>query len=265
MSLQEVAHRVREAVRPPHTAKLPAHLERWAGPTFRFEIDGDLETAEMILRGERELLGLGRVTLPCAQTDPRLAWELERGHDWVAVAAVADEDPRFRGWLDQTLAVPLPHPESPMEAAIRIHSLVATASLTRPDPPPACAAMIFEHARFVERHLSAYSSANNHLVVELSALVVAARVLDDSARHVAALQQLATACADQIFDDGVHAEMATHYHAFVLEALAIVAHVEAASGTRYKWLDRTIAGMSEYLAAITTTYGALRNCGAKAA
>jgi hypothetical protein len=257
MSLGEVAHRVREAIRPSRAAKLPAHLAHWAGPTFRFELGGDPATAEMILRGERELLGHGRVTLPCTPADPRLAWELERGHDWVAVAAVADRDPRFRAWLDETLAVALPHPESPMEAAIRIHSLVATASLTRPGPPAACATMIFEHARFVEGHLSAYSSANNHLVVELSALVVAARVLDDSARHVAALQQLATACADQIFEDGVHAEMATHYHAFVLEALAIVAYVEAAYGTHYAWLDRTIAAMSEYLAAITTNHGAL--------
>ncbi len=60
-----------------------------------------------------------------------------------------------------------------------------------------------------------------------------------------------------MFGDGVHAEMATHYHAFVLEALALVAACERAFGTSHGWLDSTIAAMSEYLASVTCMDGSL--------
>ncbi len=255
MSVPEVVHRARRLVMAPleRQAPLPSRFASWMGPEIPYRLAADRAAADRILRGERDVLGIGRITLPRRFDDPRLTWELERGHDWVTVAAVADQDPRFRSWLEQ--AVIGEPPGAAMEAAIRIHSLVAVAALTRPDPPTHCAAMIFQHAAFVERHLSAYSSANNHLVVELTGLVIAARVLDTPSRHMAALER---AVGEQVFGDGVHAEMATHYHAFVLEALALVALVERAHGTSHAWLDRTIAAMAHYLAALACDRGLLQ-------
>ncbi|HEY6034985.1 MAG TPA: alginate lyase family protein [Kofleriaceae bacterium] len=196
-------------------------------------------------------------------TDRRLAWEQLRGHDWVAVAAIAGRDANARTWIVPTLrAWNEQHPigrsiawESAMEAALRIFSLVAVGGLA--GPHPLYARMIFEHAEFVSHRLSAHSSANNHLIIELAALVLAWRVSDLPRQHSETLGRLEVAIAAQLFADGVHVEMATHYHAFVLEALAIVAACERWFGAAHRWLDTTIAAMSDYLAAIRCGDGSL--------
>jgi uncharacterized heparinase superfamily protein len=146
-----------------------------------------------------------------------------------------------------------------MEAAIRIHSFAAIASLwpeRRDSLLGDLARMMSEHAAFVERHLSRYSSANNHLIVELSGLIVAARALGPATRFARDLDKtmelLRAEVARQVFDDGVTVEMATHYHQFVLEALVLVALVESSHGARHAWLDDRIAAMTEYLSAVGT-------------
>src|SRR5690606_10875381 len=110
-----------------------------------------------------------------------------------------------------------------MEAAIRVHSLVWCAGLMRETSLvlPTLAEMIYEHTIFVSDHRSYFSSANNHLIVELSALVVAALALggDLADLYAPALARLHVELAHQVLPDGVNAEMATHYHVFVLEAL----------------------------------------------
>src|SRR5689334_21898311 len=109
---------------------------------------------------------------------------------------------------------------SAMEAAIRIHSLVWCAGFLRETEAvlPTLADMIYEHTIFVSDHRSYFSSANNHLLVELSALIVAALALggDLAALHAPTLARLHVELERQVFPDGVNAEMATHYHVFVL-------------------------------------------------
>ena len=105
-----------------------------------------------------------------------------------------------------------------------IHSLIWCAGFLRGTAGalPTLAEAIYEHAVVVANHRSYFSSANNHLIVELSALIVAALTLGgDLARlHAPALARLTKELDRQILPDGVDAEMATHYHVFVLEALA---------------------------------------------
>jgi hypothetical protein len=149
---------------------------------------------------------------------------------------------------------------SAMEAAIRIHSLVWCAAFLRGTSlAPALGEMIYEHAIAVSARLSAYSSANNHLLVELSALVVAARGVggDLAELHEDALARLCTELDRQVHADGVSAEMATHYHVFVLEALVLVAYLERAHGTARPRLEAVIRKMADYVAAIRCDDGSL--------
>ncbi|MFT3697387.1 MAG: alginate lyase family protein [Kofleriaceae bacterium] len=233
MSPAEVLHRAKQLVRRRPQYDVP----NLPTPTFAPRLPDDPDAIAMIRNGDRQVLGIGLVRATTRFEDPRLEYELARGHDWVAMAS-------DRVWLDHELARwRLAHPVgsrvwvSPMEAAIRIFSLVFARGP---------AGMIFEHAAYVADHLSAYSSANNHLVVELAGIAVADRVLE----RPVDLARLEGAVRDQVGADGVQLEMATHYHAFVLEALALVAHVEAAYGVTHAWLNRTIEAMARYLAAV---------------
>jgi len=257
MSPAEVVHRIVRSARLLYQ-DLRAIEHRFGSERSypRLPVVADRARADLALRGES--------SAP-RSTDRRLAWEQLRGHDWVAVAAVAADEEQYRTWLVPALrAWDERHPfgshglawESAMEAAIRIFSLVTAAGLAKP-ASPLYERMIFQHADFVVRRLSRHSSANNHLIVELAALVVAWRVTELPVQHRDALVQLERAVAAQVFPDGVHAEMATHYHAFVLEALALVATCERAFATSHPWLDSTIAAMSEYLAAVTCGAGSL--------
>src|SRR5262245_4764804 len=116
-------------------------LARWRGPE-RFYFDVSLAStpadpalivaAESCCAGRREVLGLGELALPdepwhyepAAQGwwprvdrarviaaapehfDPRLTWELNRGHEWVVLARAhaATGDPRYRARLVGELA-----------------------------------------------------------------------------------------------------------------------------------------------------------------
>jgi hypothetical protein len=255
MSPAEVVHRVKQRVLLP-LEHVGAMRRRFSSErTFpALPIVPDLERAELAMRGAP----------PPHSTDRRLAWEYLRGHDWVAVAAVAARDERFASWIHPELRKwNERHPigrdlawESPMEVAIRVFSLVVAGGLVG-RPTPLYERMIFEHAEFVAHRLSAFSSANNHLIVELAALVLAWRVTELPVQHREALGELERAVSEQVFADGVHAEMATHYHAFVLEALALVAACERAFGASHRWLDSTIAAMGEYLAALTCDDGSV--------
>jgi hypothetical protein len=302
MSLAEVAHRTYRAARHPLDrarirtglyARLPSSLASWQGPARFYAFDSipaDLDAADRICRGQREVLGLGWLDLPESpwhleplakaewtridsarviaaappHFDARLTWELNRGHDWVTLARAhaATREPRYAEHLSRDLASwrtanPLGtgiNWASPMEAAIRIHSLSWVAGLVGGDP--ALAAMLHEHATFVADHLSRYSSANNHLIIELTGLAVASRVLHGTP-HTRALAELDAETDRQIFDDGVNAEMATHYHVFVLEALVLVAQLERTCGAPRTRLEAVIARMADYLCHLRTGDGSL--------
>ncbi|NVB84273.1 MAG: alginate lyase family protein [Kofleriaceae bacterium] len=309
MSIAEVAHRCYRAMRslpnPRPSAAMRAHIARWQGPEpFYFAralcatpvSSALLGEAALLCAGKRRVLGLGWLDVPAErwhyepradgywprvdaarvvraappQFDPRLTWELNRGHDWVVLARVhaSTRDARCRDRLVRELgswrrANPLGvgiNWVSAMEAAIRIHSLVWCAAFLRgTSVAPVLGEMIYEHAVVVSEQLSAYSSANNHLIVELSALVIAARALggDLAGLHADAFARLCSELDRQVHADGVSAEMATHYHVFVLEALVLVAYLERAHGMARPRLEAVIRKMADYVAAIRCDDGSL--------
>lgn len=282
------------------------HIDRWQGPEpFYFarelhaaKVPPDLfAEAEEVCAGKRRVLGLGWIDIPDddwhheplaraswprvdaarvvsaapACFDPRLTWELGRGHEWVVLARVyvATRERRFLDRLVSELASwrrsnPIGvgiHWVSSMEAAIRIHSLTWCAGFLRgtADVLPDLAEMIYQHAVVVADHRSYFSSANNHLIVELSALIVASLAVGgDLVRMLApALARLVAELDRQVLPDGVDAEMATHYHVFVLEALVLVAHLLRAHAIPCPPLDTVIRRMAEYASALRCDDGSL--------
>jgi hypothetical protein len=209
--------------------------------------------------------------------DPRTTWELNRGHGWVVLARAyaATHDARFRDRLVRELrSWQRDNPVgfginwvSAMEAAIRCHAFAWIAALLRAagagDAAPwrLLAELLFQHAAFVARNLSRFSSANNHLIVELSGLVVAGRALDVPRWRDLGLRELAREAERQTLPDGVNVEMATHYHIFVLEALLLVAWLERAHRAPAYALEQVIARMAAYLDAITLRSGAVLHQG----
>jgi hypothetical protein len=80
---------------------------------------------------------------------------------------------------------------------------------------------VFQHAHFIRGHLSLYSSANNHLVGELTGLHVLCSLFQfgkksDDWRDFA-WQSLQTELKLQVYEDGVDKEQAIYYHCWVLE------------------------------------------------
>jgi hypothetical protein len=303
MSPPEIAHRLIRTARHPldrvalrlGLAPPRRDLAGWQGPDRAVpedELADAVECADRICGGERPVLGLGWLALgdapwhrePLAggewplvdatlvrsrapgNFDPRLTWEINRGHEWIVLAhaSIRTGEPRYRERLAAELASWRRNNPigiginwlSSMEAAIRIHSLCEVATLFAGSDLEHIGTMIHDHAWFVARNLSGFSSANNHLIVELSALVVAGRMLGDP-WHVAARRQLEEELARQVHADGVNAEMATHYHMFVMEAVLLAARAERASGWPSAALETRLRLMADYLAALTCTSGEL--------
>ena len=288
------------------SAAMRAHIAQWRGPE-PFYFDRELvtspvshalrEEAEAICAGKRCVLGLGWIDFPrdgwhyepSAKSfwprldagrvvasapphfDPRVTWEMNRGHEWVVLARcyAATGERKFLQQLVLELASwrhanPIGigiNWTSAMEAAIRIHSLVWCAGFLRGTAAvlPTLADMIYEHTNFVSDHRSYFSSANNHLLVELSSLIVAALALGGelAALHAPTLARLHVELERQVFPDGVNAEMATHYHVFVLEALLLVAYLQRAHGMASPELGAVIQRMADYVAAIRCDDGTL--------
>jgi uncharacterized heparinase superfamily protein len=217
-------------------------------------------------------LDAGRViTSAPRHFDPRVTWEMNRGHEWVVLARcyAATGEQEFHQQLVAELgswrhANPVGtgiNWTSAMEAAIRIHSLVWCGGFLRDTPAvlPLIAEMIYEHTIFVSDHLSFFSSANNHLIVELSGVIVAAMSLGGELAplYAPARARLHVEVGRQVFPDGVNAEMATHYHLFVLEALVLVAFLQRAHAIDSPELGGVIHRMADYVAAIRCDDGTL--------
>ncbi|MEZ4238083.1 MAG: heparinase II/III family protein [Myxococcota bacterium] len=158
-------------------------------------------------RRHLDLFGQGR--------DPRDAWEETRLHD-LAAAALAG-DPRAAAAAaaflrENPVGVGIAW-AVPLEAAVRLVSLVLIGAATGADLRDAVAA----HAAWIARHPSRGSSANNHRVAELGALALAGWALGGDAWRQQARRELPAVLEAQVHPDGVGVEQSPSYLAFDLE------------------------------------------------
>ena len=211
----------------------------------------------------------------------KFVWELGRHQHLVpiAVAYAVTGDSRYRnavagqidGWIrDNPYGLGI-HWCSSLELALRliswsvVHSLIALRD--GPDglfgavqDPEQLGLSIYRQARFIQNHLSLFSSANNHLIGELTGLWTACRVFDLGAEgeHWAskAKAELEREARLQIHDDGVGKEQAFYYHLWVLEYLLFAWLVGERAGESFSIEFRErIAAMAKFLRDVTPTGG----------
>ena len=101
---------------------------------------------------------------------------------------------------------------------------------------------------FVDRHQSRFSSANNHLLVESTALALGGYMFGYDKWKDNAVKTMTEELPHQTTPDGVNKEMSLHYHAFVLEAYSLTAHCILNNGDFLpsSWLD-DMERMSEFI------------------
>lgn len=187
--------------------------------------------------------------------DVKVIWELGRHQFLVPIAAqyLVDRDEKhlavlsslLRSWLSQNPFGKGIHWCSALEAALRgmswavTHQILRAAGLERglfslDVGSEALKRSVFHHAWFIRGHLSLHSSANNHLIGELTGLMVICSVFafgrkSDRWREFA-WQQLQSEANKQVWPDGVNKEQALYYHGWVLEYFIIAYKTAATSG-----------------------------------
>jgi len=119
---------------------------------------------------------------------------------------------------------------------------------------------IHQHARFVRRHFSSYSSANNHLIGEAAGLFIAALTWpywsDCAAWANDAAAVLEREVQRQNYGDGVNREQSVAYQQFELDLLLLAWKAGEANGRSFSAEYRSrIERMIEYLASLMDSGG----------
>jgi len=134
-------------------------------------------------------------------------------------------------WMDQSPPLAGPNYLAPLAVGLRLLHWIATLRFwgARERPPQPLQQRILEHVHY-QRHqiatnLSLFSSANNHLIAELTCLILVDLALpgigdpEDGPRFQAELERQILL---QFAEDGGNREQAFHYHSFAL-AFALLA------------------------------------------
>lgn len=132
---------------------------------------------------------------------------------------------------------------SPMEIALRaINWMYAAAFLSKADSETDTSAAeqlirrlstgAANMVHYLTRHYSRGSSANNHLLVEMSAIWLGGACFGRRSWRRLAMRTLTRELPRQFAPDGVNLEMSLHYHAFAMEAYLLVMHSARACGAK---------------------------------
>lgn len=185
----------------------------------------------------------------------KFLWELGRHQHLVPLAAAYAVSGRrdyaeaalaqIEGWIaDNPYGLGI-HWCSALEVALRliswalVHGLIATREgeagvFALASNRDGLGRSIYQQASFVRGFLSRHSSANNHLIGELTGLLAACRVFDlgdEGLRWGAfARRELEREAARQVYPDGVDREQALYYHLWVLEYLLFAWSLEQRAG-----------------------------------
>ena len=111
-------------------------------------------------------------------------------------------------------------------------------------------------AEYITKHRAKFSSANNHLIVEIFAVGMAGILFDKKDWVKLSVGILTEELPKQNYDDGVNKEMSLHYQGFVMEAYGLLWFALAKNNydIPQSW-KQYLTHMSEYMADCCGDYG----------
>lgn len=191
--------------------------------------------------------------------DARVNWELNRHRQFVRLAAAGNEgrlEALLDDWADKNPFLWGISWTSPMETAIRSISWMTAARLlmAREERNEELVRKLLTGAanmtEYLTRHESGFSSANNHLIVEVAAVTLAGFLFGNREWVGPSLDILDRELRHQVSADGVDLESSLHYHGFVLEAYLLVWRGMRENGMEItaSWRDR-LDEMARFVAA----------------
>lgn len=175
--------------------------------------------------------------------DVRLTWEINRHHHFVILAKayfLSHDDKyldcliyQFDHWIKKNPILIGVNWSNVMELAIRVNSWIWVYSFIDRIENNKTKRLkrdllkgINQHCLYIEENLSLFSSANNHLIVETATLCIAGMLFENLPNADKWLKKglkiLKKELKRQIHPDGVNAEQAFHYQAFVMETLFLL-------------------------------------------
>jgi len=125
---------------------------------------------------------------------------------------------------------------------------------------------IYQHVYFIQNYLSRHSSANNHLIGELTGVWVGCRVFNLGYQGEewakAAKRELEQEAVKQVFSDGVNKEQANYYHLWVMEYLCFNWLVGARFEDGFSdTFAKRISSMASFINAVRPPGGAVPQIG----
>ncbi len=179
--------------------------------------------------------------------DARTNWELNRHFQFALLAKAyyatgeeryADElEKLFADWNEKNSFLHGISWTSVMEVAIRCIQWTVCLAFLRKKGYTANGAMLMDMengiknmASYIAQHYSRFSSANNHLLVEATAIAYAGFAFDYEPWKQLSIHILDEELLKQNYEDGVNMEMALHYQTFGMEAYALVMHLMQRNG-----------------------------------
>ena len=192
------------------------------------------------------------------------AWHLSHDQRYAAACRTL-----LDSWFEQCPYARGPHWASSLEHAMRLINWSFAWHLLGDEREPLrerWLTSIFQHCHFIAGHFSRHSSANNHLLGELTGLFVAATTWplwpQSQSWRETALRELQQQALVQNGSDGVNREQAVWYHHEVADMLLIAGLVARANGMELAaeyW--QRLEAMLDYIASIMDVGGNVPNFG----
>lgn len=216
-------------------------------------------------------------TIPLIQRtdigDIRTNWELNRHYQFAALAKsyyctqndkyLIELMELFEDWNIHNRFLHGVEWTSAMELAIRVNSWIYMFCFLK---KAACNDKFLsqiEHgilvmADYIFRHRSRFSSANNHLIVEMYAIALTGILTGYAPWIDDAFKELTAELPRQNYADGVNKEMSLHYQSFVMEAYGLLCLIMRKNGLRIPEVWKTyLTAMAEFVADSVDVSGAV--------
>lgn len=169
--------------------------------------------------------------------DIRTNWELNRHFQFAALAKsyyctkdqmyLSELKELFSDWNKHNLFLHGVEWTSAMELAIRVNSWVYTLAFLKKSDCEEEIIGELEHGilvmtDYIMKHRARFSSANNHLIVEMYTVALVGILTEYTPWRDEALKILTEELPKQNYADGVNKEMSLHYQSFVMEAYGLL-------------------------------------------